>query len=145
MNNEENWYWRDFHITLHAAPQALPSQGTLYFQERDWPSVTINAADLVVPFAISFEEACDNLGKLQRMYVEPDGSFVWRGTTSEQSWQIDGNLYDRQGRVLYCEMKGACFAEVFRQFLAALLLRGDGVVIQEMRSGNFFVPLVKKA
>ena len=70
---------------------------------------------------LTFDEALATLATLPRMFIEPDGSFVWRGATEDgQSWQVDGNLIDR-GEVLdYVEMKGCCPSERLDEILAAL-------------------------
>jgi hypothetical protein len=71
--------------------------------------------------SVSFENALASLETLPRLFIEPDGSFVWRGTTDDgQSWQVDGNLIDR-GEVLdYAELKGTCPSERLDEMLGAL-------------------------
>ena len=62
--------------------------------------------------AVRFEEALAGLSELPRLFIEPDGSFVWRGTTEEgQAWQLDGNLIDRGDVLDYVELKGVCPSE----------------------------------
>lgn len=69
----------------------------------------------------TFDEAFEALGQLQRLFIEPDGSFVWRGTTGAGlSWQVDGNLVDRGDRLAYAELKGSCPREHLDQLLTAL-------------------------
>jgi hypothetical protein len=68
----------------------------------------------------SFEAALARLGELERMYSEPDGSFVWTSPHAEHPWQVDGNLFDRDGRLLFVDLKGTCPAEPFDRFLQAL-------------------------
>jgi hypothetical protein len=70
---------------------------------------------------VSFEHASALLGKLPRLFIEPDGSFVWRGTSDDgQEWQLDGNLIDRGDVLDYVELKGTCPAERLDEVLAAL-------------------------
>jgi hypothetical protein len=60
-------------------------------------------------FAVSFEQASSALDTLDRLFLEPDGSFVWTGETVADSpeaapprrWQLDGEVYDRDGRLAY--------------------------------------------
>ena len=68
----------------------------------------------------SFEEARARLDELERMYSEPDGSFVWTSPHAQRPWQIDGNLFDRDGRLLFVDLKGTCPGEQFDRFLRAL-------------------------
>jgi hypothetical protein len=71
------------------------------------------------PFGIAFEEAVNRLNGLERMFSEPDGSFVWTSPHDGPSWQVDGNLFDRNGRLLFVDLKGRCPAEQFDRLLAA--------------------------
>jgi hypothetical protein len=58
---------------------------------------------------VSFDHAVDALQKFDRMFIEPDGSFVWTGCTQEgQSWQLDGYLIDRGDFLACVELKGQC-------------------------------------
>ena len=55
------------------------------------------------------------------MFIEPDGSFVWRGTTlAGEAWQVDGNLIDRGDVLAYVELKGCCPVERLDEILRAL-------------------------
>jgi hypothetical protein len=73
-----------------------------------------------MPFGLSFEQAGEALGRLERMYFEPDGSFVWASTQSEPRWQVEGNLFDRNGHLLFADLKGSCPNEQFDRLLSAL-------------------------
>lgn len=73
------------------------------------------------PLVASFDAAMVNLAVLPRMFIEPDGSFVWRGTTWEgEAWQVDGNLIDRGDVLAYVELKGCCPVERLDEILRAL-------------------------
>jgi hypothetical protein len=73
------------------------------------------------PLAITFETAFQQLADLPGMFIEPDGSFVWRKTQSENdAWQLDGNLFDRGASLFYVEVKGSCPREAFDQLLTAI-------------------------
>lgn len=56
----------------------------------------------------SFESCFEKLGKLDRMFPEPDGSFMWIGFDGDKDWQLNGMVYDREQAVQWCEIKGAC-------------------------------------
>jgi hypothetical protein len=52
------------------------------------------------------------------MFIEPDGSFVWRGaTTTGDTWQVDGNLIDRGDVLAYVDVSGCCPEEQFDELL----------------------------
>ena len=72
------------------------------------------------PLSVSFEQALAALKRLDRLFIEPDGSFVWRGILADGgAWQVDGNLIDRGDALAYAELKGCCAAESFNAMLAA--------------------------
>jgi hypothetical protein len=75
-------------------------------------------AELATSFAVTFEETLAAFEQLPQMFAEPDGSFVW--VAADRSWQIDGNLYDRDGRLLVAELRGRAPAEVLDRLLTAL-------------------------
>jgi hypothetical protein len=69
----------------------------------------------------TFDEAVAGLEQLERMFIEPDGSFVWTGVAADgQAWQVDGNLIDRGDCLAYVELKGRCPEERFNQILSAV-------------------------
>lgn len=70
-------------------------------------------------FRRSFEEVADGLAGLPRMFVEPDGAFLWVAS-EEPGWQIDGVLYDGVGGLWYVELKGHCPQPRFDELLSAL-------------------------
>lgn len=88
-------------------------------------------------FPITFEQAEAALAALPRLFIEPDGSFVWvaarawqadttPGLTPQGSpgdaaraWQVDGQLYDRHGRLIYIEVRGKSPKDAFDHLLRA--------------------------
>jgi hypothetical protein len=71
--------------------------------------------------AVTFDQASVALEQLERLFIEPDGSFVWTGVAADgERWQVDGNLIDRGDALAYVEIKGRCPQERFDQFLSAL-------------------------
>ena len=67
----------------------------------------------------SFDVALAALTLLPRLFIEPDGSFVWAGDELGQPWQVDGNLIDRGDCLASVELKGRCPEEQFNDLLAA--------------------------
>ena len=95
-------------------------------------------------FAVSFEQASAALDTLDRLYLVPDGSFVWTGETQIDSesaspprrWQLDGELYDRDGLLAYVVIKGNAPIEVLNQLLAALGCPPSRPTFQLVREGQ---------
>ena len=73
------------------------------------------------PLSVTFDRALVALNQFDRMFIEPDGSFVWAGVSSDgERWQVDGNLIDRGDYLAYVELKGRCPEAQLNQILDAL-------------------------
>src|SRR3954447_25825331 len=79
------------------------------------------SGDNACPLPVTFDQATAALQLLERLFIEPDGSFVWTGSDADgESWQVDGNLIDRGQALAYVEVKGRCREKQLDQLLAAL-------------------------
>ena len=86
--------------------------------------------------AISFDAALAQLLQLPRLFIEPDGSFVWRGTdVAGHEWQVDGNLIDRGDVLAHVELKGSCPEKQLNELLPALGWPDQGLAFQLPRRG----------
>jgi hypothetical protein len=88
-------------------------------------------------FAVSFEVAAAALAELPRMYVEPDGAFVWTPADTTPACRMEGVMYDRAGRLLYVDVAGECPPASFDGFLAALGWPATPLVFQLVREAVF--------
>jgi hypothetical protein len=90
------------------------------------------------PLSVTFEQALAALERLDRLFIEPDGSFVWRGRlTDGGAWQVDGNLLDRGDCLAYAELKGGCPTEQLDMLLAALGWPGATLIFQLPLRGEY--------
>ncbi len=71
------------------------------------------------------------------MFVEPDGSFVWVSSADEPRWQVDGNLFDRNGRLLLVDLKGTCDERRFDELLSVLGWPETPLVFELVREAVF--------
>ena len=127
-----------FFITVHAQPDAAQLGPRVELAGRTFSSLAIGSEQLsTTPLSVSFEDAAERLGRLERMYCELDGSFVWVSSQGEPSWQIDGNLYDRDGRLLFVDLKGTCPPAQFNTFLTALGWPATKLMFQLTREAIF--------
>jgi hypothetical protein len=86
----------------------------------------------------TFDEALAALVRLDRLFIEPDGSFVWAGATADgEAWQVDGNLVDRGECLAYVELKGVCPEAQLDSLLAALGWPKAGLAFQLQKRGVF--------
>jgi hypothetical protein len=90
------------------------------------------------PLTVSFDAALGELELLPRLFIEPDGSFVWRGATDDrQPWQVDGNLIDRGDVLDYVQLNGTCPSDRLDEVLRTLGWPQVELTIQLPRLGVF--------
>jgi hypothetical protein len=88
------------------------------------------------PLSVTFDQALSVLEQLDRMFIEPDGSFVWMGGASDSDrWQVDGNLIDRGDCLAYVELKGSCPELQLNQILSALGWPNEPLAFELTRRG----------
>ncbi len=98
-----------FYITIHAQPADASPGPSVELSGRQVHTLQIAPATLsTTTFGCSFEAAQARLAALERMFIEADGSFVWASPQDRPAWQVDGNLYDRAGRLIYVDLAGNC-------------------------------------
>jgi hypothetical protein len=123
-----------FQAAIHARPPETAAGPSVEFRGLMLPTVAV-APGHEAAFPCTFEEVAAALEQFPRLYFEPDGSFVWVAAQDEPPWQLDGLLFDRNGRVLYLELKGTCPAARLDAVLAVLGRSPDGVLYQLLREG----------
>ncbi len=126
-----------FHATLHARPDSAIERGPIDVGGRMLATLAVPADAVAASFAIDFESASAALARLERMFVEPDGSFVWVASSGTPVWQVDGQLFDRAGRLLFVDLKGSCPAERLDELLSAVGWPATPVMFQLARQAVF--------
>ncbi|HTQ38543.1 MAG TPA: hypothetical protein VMJ32_05920 [Pirellulales bacterium] len=126
-----------FHTAVHARSPEVAAGPEIRLRGTTFQTLTVNPSALATAFPVSFEQAGAALEKLERLHFEPDGSFVWVSGRDELAWQIDGNLFDRSGRLLFVDLKGTCPSRQFDQLLAAFGWPTTAVMFQLLREAAF--------
>lgn len=126
-----------FHLAIHARPDRGDIGPDASSAQGNGSALKILPSQLSQPFGVSFEQVLDALQRLPRMFVEPDGSFVWVSPDPALSWQVDGQLFDRQDRLLYVELKGTCPRVDFDRLLGALGWPETALIFQLVRQAKF--------
>jgi hypothetical protein len=129
-----------FEITLHGlpGPAAAPDvTGGFRDAHGEWPALALPRDVVAEPMAVGFDTALDRLDALPRMFVEPDGAFVWASPREGRRWQVDGNAFERTGRVLLVDLKGSCPASAFDSLLACFGWPEQALAVQLVRAGVF--------
>jgi hypothetical protein len=111
---------RPFHVSVHARPPGLDPGPTIEVEGQRLATLAVTPESLATPFERGFEQAAAELAALPRLFLEPDGSFVWAAPRGQPAWQIEGNLFDRGGRLLFVDLKGQCPSDELDRLLRAL-------------------------
>lgn len=127
-----------FRMTIHRLPEAVCRGREIEVSGRRVVPLEATAEIGRAAFASSFEEVFARLAALPRMFIEPDGSFVWVSDHAPLPWQVDGNLIDAQGKLRYVELKGTCPVEAWEQLLATLGWPDVRLAFQWVEQGVFF-------
>lgn len=123
-----------FHVLIRARSRHAATGRTIAVAGVDCETLAIPSEDATL-FEVSFETACEGLGELPRLFIEPDGSFVWTGDSPQGAWQLDGNLFDRAERLCHVECKGWAPAERLDAFLKCLGWPETAVVFEHVAAG----------
>jgi hypothetical protein len=126
-----------FEAVLHRRPAEATAAGHHADDRGSWPILAVPRESLSQPLAIGFDEALERLARLPRMFVEPDGSFVWTSPATDRPWQVDGNLFERDGRVLLADLKGSCPAAEFDRLLEGFGWPDEPVMLGLVRAAVF--------
>ncbi len=126
-----------FHVSVHALPPRVAPGPEIAIDGGEYPTLGIEPAMLATPMSVSFEQAAEALQLLPRMYLEPDGSFVWVSPSGEEPWQVDGNLLDRDGALMLLDLKGTCPPKEFDQLLRSVGWPETPLMFQLMRQAVF--------
>lgn len=126
-----------FHVAIHPRSAAVAEGPIVLLDRGEFRTLLHSKDDVAGAFRLSFEEVCQALGQLPRMFIEPDGSWVWVSASGEPAWQLDGMLFDRDERLLYVEVKGSCPTDAFDRLLAAIGWPQTRVMFQLLREAVF--------
>jgi hypothetical protein len=94
------------------------------------------AVDGASPLRVTWEDAAAMIERLPRMIFEPDGSFVISGEVdSGRRWQVDGHLFDFEGRLHRMELHGSCPEEVLDELLKCVGWPAQPLTFEMVREG----------
>jgi len=126
-----------FHTTVHAKPpQAVPGVD-IAIDGFVVHTLDVKPMMLANSLRVSFEEATAQLQKLPRMFIEPDGSFVWVSAQDKSNWQVEGVLCDRNGRLMFVDLKGECSEDALQQLLSIFGSPASPLMFQLVRQAVF--------
>jgi hypothetical protein len=126
----------------------MPVHPTFHFHLRR-KSLSPNETEEGVPFECDFENLVERLAALPGMFIELDGSFVFRsqGAKTESDsgpWQMDGMIYDSSvpegngglvSRVIWSAIRGQFPQQVWEQVLVCFETPVNELVAVQLEQG----------
>ncbi len=130
-------------LSIHARPATAALGEAIEVHGQAVQPISVGSDVAHEPFLMSFEEAAERLAALDAMiHMEPDGWFIWHSPKDEQLvWQINGNLYDRGGRLWFVPLRGICPEGVLRRLLAAFTDDAEANLMFELTQAGVYVGL----
>ena len=125
------------HVSVHLRPEAVQKTQRLTHQDRTIAALDVAPEMLGDALPVSFEETAETLQLLPQLYFEPDGSFVYANRDALYPEQLEGQLFDRDGRIMYVELKGVCSSEMFDAILQSLGWPAIKLMFQLLREGFY--------
>ena len=93
------------HAVIHALGETGFAWDTTDVDGRSIKIIDLPATAFQQPLATSFDDALEALAALPRLFIEPDGSFIWLGEEGPQQWKLDGQLNDSPYGLMTIELK----------------------------------------
>lgn len=122
-----------FHVIIHAIP---PNTMATHSVELDGITSPCFESDLPrARFGTSFEEVDQRMQQLPRMFLEPDGAFVWVIESGQNRHQLDGLLVDDGECLLHVELKGSANDSIMNELLGTLGWPDQHVAFQLVAHG----------
>ena len=113
-----------FQVAIRALPADLAPGPVVQLESVSVRPREVASTQLDLPLPVSFEATCEQLSSWPRMFIEPDGAFVWtagqRDDPTSSYWQLDGCLFDRRGSLLVVEARGCCPPQACNELLTVL-------------------------
>lgn len=103
--------------SIHGRPSDAAPGPPAILGGRSWPTWQVPPG-VDLQLRVSFDDLCAALEPLERLFLEPDGSWVWVGG-DPAAWQLDGQIHDGGPSVAYVEVKGTCPPPAWDRLLAA--------------------------
>jgi hypothetical protein len=126
-----------FKVSIHPLDRNAQPGDTIRLFGHEIATLNVSPEAARTPHWVEFDTCAEILATLPRMFIEPDGSFVWTGQQNGLTWQVDGVLYDQGQRLAYAEVAGSCPPDEFDQMLAAFGWPAAPLMFQFTTEGVF--------
>lgn len=124
-----------FDVVIHACPEGAAPGPVHVDSWGTWPTIAVPRGAAAATTTVGFDDALGRLDALGRAFVEPDGAFVWVGPGGPERWQVDGNAWERDGRVHSVDARGCCPLPELHRFLAVWRGPNEPLAVEVIRAG----------
>lgn len=126
------------HANVFAAPSDSVEGPTVELRGHQLTTLAGKSAgppvfDRTLP--VTFEEAQQQLLKINRIDCEPDGFFLYTGGSGESFWRLNGHMHEHEGKLYRVELNGECPVASFDKILKAIGARDAEVVYELVQEG----------
>lgn len=125
------------HVTIHAYPDASPPRRDVKLRGRIVPALEVTSDRFHQPLPVTFDHVLSALERLPRLFIEPDGSFIWIGPTGPDEWKFDGQLHDSTGGLMTMELKVSGHNPDWDQLLSCLNWPETRLAFELVREGVY--------
>lgn len=125
-----------FDVVLHPRGGAVEAGPPFQDERGIWPTLRPGGPRGITT-GVGFDAALAALDAFARASTEPDGAFLWVGEGEGGRWQVDGNAWEREGRILSVDVRGRCPLGELRRFLGLWRAAGEGLLVEFVRAGVY--------
>jgi hypothetical protein len=126
-----------WHLTIHARPECEIARRPAVVRLREVSVLELPSHWLTSVLPVSFEHVVQRLEQLPRLFIEPDGSFIWIGPRGPEQWTIDGQLHDSAQGLMTVELKIRGTQPAIDDVLRCLDWPATRIVWQLVREGIY--------
>ena len=130
----------NWHIAVFPKPRVSIPWSTGVLGGNAFKKLEIDSVQLDAVFEASFDQLFQKLESFERLFIELDGSFVWRGEHENKNWQVDGIVYEKDDFVWNIELKGYCDERAFIELIHSVTDQPEETVVQSI-SDAVVVPM----
>lgn len=94
-----------WHTILHALNTSSYDSLSASVDGHEVVAIDLPSTAFQQPLGVTFDATLEFLAALPRLYIEPDGSFIWLSDDGADEWKIDGQLNDSPGGLMTVELK----------------------------------------
>ncbi len=125
-----------FHIIVRPSEGRLPAS-KIDIRGAEVLTYRLDSDSGAAGFSVSYEELSQKLSQIERLFIEPDGSFVWVSPDNTEQ-KLNGQITDDGKHVMFLELRGNCPFHSMEPVLAGLGWPTCRLLFQQLPEANLF-------